>query len=134
MVSQDDMKDLFINPVTTTSIADYFFKEHEPQLTKVDWVNSNSLLIHDKGAEFWLNGLLNTFTAPLVESQTNSVSPYGTITISQSLKDLAPYVDKKDWLAANVKLIGEIGGSDWLMRLLNILETGTIVTLEHDEG
>ena len=128
------MKDLFINPVTATSIAEYFFNEHEPQITNEDWVNSNSLLIHDRGAEFWLSELLNAFTAPLVESKSNPVSPYGTITISQSLKDLAPYIDREDWLAANVKLIGEIGGSEWLWRLLNILETGTVVALEHDEG
>lgn len=55
------------------------------------------------------------------------VNPYYTINISPILSEKHdPIVDKEKWIAANTRLMKEIGQEEWLKRLLDILESGTI--------
>ncbi len=59
------------------------------------------------------------------------INPFYAINISPILSDEhEPMTTKGMWVKANLKLIDEIGKEEWLNRLLHVLETGELQTIE----
>jgi hypothetical protein len=51
------------------------------------------------------------------------VNPYYAMTISEDLTgEHPPMVTEDEWVAANRKLIDEVGADEWLRRLLRVLK------------
>lgn len=59
------------------------------------------------------------------------INPFYAINISPILSDKhEPMTTKEMWVKANLKLMDEIGKEEWLNRLLHVLETGELQTIE----
>ena len=123
---EDDTKSMFANPYYAVSFADYLFKTQDTALAKEDWVLANTKLINKIGAEDWLTELLACLTTEPSDNPTHMViNPCQAVVFSNRLQgEHEAMVDTKTWLAANVKLIKELGTEAWLWQLLEVLETG----------
>lgn len=125
-LSTDDTKDILLNPVLTIMIADHFFGEHDTTFAKEDWTKASDIQMKEKGARAWLEALLDSLTGPYDALQAGPISPYHAISFHPSLQSLEPYIERDIWLDANVKLIDELGSTEWLWRLLDVLESGKV--------
>lgn len=125
-----DVRDRLINPYYAVTFADYLFINNGTALAKEDWVLANAKLIHENGANGWLEQLLKNLIAEPTEDLTHMVmNPRQAVVFSNSLQGLhVPLIDKPTWLIANSKLMGEIGTEEWLWRLLSVLETDKIAS------
>lgn len=132
--AEDSAKATLINPFNAMSFTDYVFKQRKPALAKEDWVFTNAALIKDIGPEAWLKQLVASLTIkpskPIDNLNELVVSPHQVITVSGQLRgEHKPPIAIETWIAANVKLMTELGAEDWLWQLLNVLETGSSTTL-----
>lgn len=61
------------------------------------------------------------------------INPYYAINFEPALaEDHSPVVDRRQWIDANKRLIGELGPDEWLSRLLKVLEGSH--RHDHDEA
>ncbi len=120
-----DAKSLIINPFYTVALASHVFKKHT-EGPKEDWVAANAHLIEDMGAKVWLDELLDVLSLSRAKYDGHDIiNPTLTINISDRLQgEHPPLVKREEWIAANVKLIEELGATAWLWLLLEVLETG----------
>jgi len=126
--TEDNVRDSIINPYYSVSFAEYLFNDQELEVAKEDWVLKNSQLITEMGNTDWLEQLLLSLsTEPLDNPTYWFICPRKTVTFSDRLRgEHEPTVDIAVWVAANVKLMEELGNEKWLWQLLDVLETGGV--------
>jgi hypothetical protein len=125
----DDPKEVeeqVANPYFTIILADYLFEPHELERAKEDWVAKNAQLMSEIGPREWLKQLLDILAAKSSGKPKNPlINPYPVVTFSQKLKrNDDPRFPRKVWVGANVNAISEISPTNWLWRLLKVLEKG----------
>lgn len=54
----DEMKQLLINPIYAISIHPDLEGQHEPIISKAQWIEANLILVDEVGLEEWLERLL----------------------------------------------------------------------------
>ena len=57
MWSRDDVAGMLINPIYAISIQPDLAVEHEPLVSRKQWIRANATLIAELGAEQWLSRL-----------------------------------------------------------------------------
>jgi hypothetical protein len=57
--NQDDLKTILVNPYNVVQIDSTLAQDHELLVSKEEWVQANSKLIEEIGAEAWLRLLLD---------------------------------------------------------------------------
>ena len=126
--TEDNVRDSIINPYYAVAFDDYLFAEHKPEVAKEDWVLANFQLIKEMSSAEWLEQLLVSLSTKPLDSPTYAViCPSKTIAFSARLRgEHEPTVDISVWVAANVKLMEELGTEKWLWQLLDVLETGGV--------
>lgn len=117
---------MLINPASVVDIAGLYFASHEPMIARDDWLLLNTRLIESMSAQEWLTELLDTLSSSDEESFAMTCSPYHVIELAPELKSKKPSTDKQAWMAANVKIINELGAYQWLEELLNVLENADL--------
>ncbi len=124
--SENELIENVMNPANTITFADYLFNVNEPVGNREDWVILNAQLLGSIGAPAWLNQFLDSISlSPNNYDGHDIINPSLAVKISESLKDVAhPLISRDQWIGANAKLIGEIGGVQWLGKLLELLEKG----------
>lgn len=124
-IDENDAEKSIANPYYAVNLQDYLFESHEIRESKEDWVARNIEVIDENGTTAWLEQLLEVLTSDDKPVMQELVNPYKAIRFSERLLgDHLPTITKEAWLAANVKMIEEVGTGEWLWRLLNVLETG----------
>jgi hypothetical protein len=121
-----DAKSLIINPFPAVVFAPYLFKERELVCAKEDWVLLNAKVIEDNSPKLWLDEFLDAISMSRMKYDGHDViNPSLAIRISDDLQgDHQPIITRPLWIAANEKLMNELGVAEWLWQLLNVLETG----------
>lgn len=124
----NNVRESIINPYYCVSFAENLFNDQKIEVANEDWVQKNSQLIAEMGSTDWLERLLVSLsTGPLVNPTYWLICPRKTVVISDRLRgEHEPAVTKGVWLAANTKLIKELGTGKWLWQLLSVLETGGV--------
>lgn len=122
---ENELSRQLINPFNATVLAQHLFDDKTAS-TKEDWVVLNAKLMEDMGIGIWLRQFLEAVSLPKAEYDGHDIiNPALAVIISDSLKGVhEPLVTHDQWLAANTKLIGELGIANWLWRLLEVLEIG----------
>jgi hypothetical protein len=122
-----DARDMLLNPYCAVTFADYLFKDGYDVIVKEDWVKANTIFIQDSGKEQWLKQLLSNLTTESTNDLGKmAMNPLHAVVISKDFQgEHEPIVTEQAWLAANNKLMDELGPDAWLWALLNILETGS---------
>lgn len=112
-----------INPFYAVSLADDLFKQSMPKVDKEDWMLLNTNLIEDIGASTWLDELLEVMSRSRNEYDGHDIiNPALTVSISTGLQGAhQPIVERREWIAANIKLMEDMGTYKWLELLLSIL-------------
>jgi hypothetical protein len=126
--TEDNVRDSIINPFYAVSFADYLFQNQHIETAKEDWVLKNSQLIKEMGSPSWVEQLLVSLSTKQQDTPTYTViCPRNAVSLSTRLQgEHEPIVDSTTWVAANVKLIDELGTEKWLWQLLDVLETGGV--------
>jgi hypothetical protein len=57
--SEQTVASMIVNPFYAITIADMLCVDHQPLVTKEQWVSANKNLIKEMGAEKWLRTLLD---------------------------------------------------------------------------
>ena len=130
MAKDEHHVDFMINPVYAVAIADKFFADLKPLTDKEDWVAFNVKAIDDLGADMWLNRMLDSL-AGTGDEEPEMANPCYAVMPHRDLFRLQPAIERTVWIAANKKFISELGTSEWLWRLLDALEAGTLAA-PHD--
>jgi len=118
---------IIINPFSVITFRDELFAKHDIDGAKEDWATKNAQLIDEFGAKFWLEELLKALSVGVEPDYVRDslINPYRGIIFSKRLRGShQPIIAREIWLAANEKLIKEIGVTDWIWKLLDVLETG----------
>lgn len=126
-LTEDDLKDLLINPFYAVTLNERYFNSREPVMAKEDWVSSNAILMQELTPKVWLEEFLRILAESSLgsDSQEKIIDPYYSIAISERLAgDHPPLVDSKVWVEASLKGISGSSAGDWLWRLTKVLETG----------
>ncbi len=58
MWSKHDLAAILVNPIYAISIQPDLVVQHEPLVSREQWITANTKLIHELGAEQWLSRLL----------------------------------------------------------------------------
>lgn len=66
-MNEQETKDIFINPFYAINISPSLIAEHEPMVSKEQWVKVNTKLIDELGKEEWLKQLLSVLESGSVE-------------------------------------------------------------------
>lgn len=124
---EETVVQLLMDPFRTITIAPQFTVEHDPAMSTDDWIQANTTLIHDMGAQAWLMQLLNALEGEKVTDKR--VNPFDVVNIDHRFAEAhEPIIPKETWIGANSRLIKEeLGVKKWLRQFLEILE-GDIVT------
>lgn len=56
--SENDLKQMFVNPYYAININPKLVTEHEPMVSEETWVNANANVINEIGVQEWLRLLL----------------------------------------------------------------------------
>lgn len=128
-VSENELIENIMNPANTITFADYLFDVNEPLSSKEDWIMLNAQLLESIGASTWLNQFLDSISLSRNDYDGHDIiNPSLAVKISESLKDVAhPLISRDQWVEANTKLLGEIGNTQWLGKILDLLEDGAIL-------
>ncbi len=122
--TDNDARDTLLNPYYAVILSDHLFG-NEPTGIKEDWVAANAGLIKDLGAQTWLVNLLAALAFKPERELTEKIDPSKIVVVSEKLRGKhEPITKPEDWVAANVKLIAELGAENWLWGFLEVLETG----------
>ena len=68
-MNKQDTKELFINPYYAINISSSLATDHDPMVSKGEWVKVNTKLIADLGPEEWLTTLLRILETGTPTSQ-----------------------------------------------------------------
>lgn len=111
------------NPFYAVSLADYLFASPNPKVSKEDWVLLNANLIEDIGENTWLNEFLDAISQSHEEYDGHDIiNPTLTVPLSVRLQGAhQPLIERHEWIAANSKLMKEMGIAKWLEQLLSVL-------------
>jgi hypothetical protein len=58
-MDSEEVKKALVTPFHTVQIEEYFSEPHETLISEEEWVQANSKLIEEIGAEAWLRLLLD---------------------------------------------------------------------------
>jgi hypothetical protein len=58
-MNEQDTKEMFANPFYAVNISPSLITEHEPMVSKEQWIKVNAKLIDELGKEEWLKRLLS---------------------------------------------------------------------------
>ena len=120
----DNAKRLLANPYYAISFADSLFEPHDV-LPQEDWIVLNAKLLEDIGPKPWLAELLTVLADTSATGVHDGINPSRVVRVSKRLAGTHdPVIDLDAWVAANAKLIAEVGIPAWLELLLHILEYG----------
>ncbi len=127
--TEDNVRDSIINPFYAITFADYLFTNQKAAIAKEDWVLTNSHLVEEMGSTDWLEHLLESLSTEPLDTPTYTViCPHKTVTFSNRLRgEHEAIIDSVAWIAANAKLMKELGVEKWLWQLLDVLETGGVL-------
>lgn len=121
--SEKDILDILLNPFYAIVFKDTLFKKTDRHAAKEDWVSSNAKLIKKDGCREWLVRLLASLSGEADKNEDLKLHEY--IVFSKRLQgEHMPMITREMWLDINEKTIKEIGETDWLRELLEVLETG----------
>jgi hypothetical protein len=122
--AEDTVRNSLINPYYAISFADYLFDAEKPEMAKEDWVLANGKLLEEKDVADWLEQLLVSLSMEPLDKPV-IISPAEVVVVSKRLHgEHDPVIDSAEWIAANVKLMKELGTEAWLWRFLEVLENG----------
>lgn len=115
--------EIILNPFYAVTIRDELFSVQAPNASNEDWILLNANLIEDIGATAWLNEFLDVISQSESEYDGHDIiNPTLTISLSLGLRGThKPLVERGDWIAANTKLLEQMGAAKWLERLLKVL-------------
>jgi len=127
-LSEGDTKDMLVNPFYAIVLAEHLFEPHKPDMAQEDWVQQNDELMEKLGEKEWLERLLRLLSPKSSDDiHDKLINPYQAVLFSDRLLgDHPPLVTPELWVQANTKMIAELGYSEWLWRLLKVLETGGV--------
>ncbi len=57
-MNEQELKKVFLNPFYAIQFAPYLTSEHEPMVSKEEWIAANIKLMDELGKEEWLRQLL----------------------------------------------------------------------------
>lgn len=77
MWSKDDVASMLINPVYVVSIDPDLVGQHEAIVSKQRWIEANTKLINEIGAEEWLRRLLAILEGDYPSSPDDPTTAYG---------------------------------------------------------
>lgn len=111
------------NPFYAVDLADHLFAPPNPKVSKEDWVLLNASLIEDMGENAWLSEFLDAISQSNEEYDGHDIiNPTLTVSLSFKLKGAhQPLIERHEWIAANAKLIKDMGATKWLEQLLSVL-------------
>ncbi len=66
-LTEQDLKKIFANPFYCINISEDLTVEHEPLISKEDWVKTNVKLVEEIGVERWLHTLLDVLEGGYVQ-------------------------------------------------------------------
>ncbi|HOX41114.1 MAG TPA: hypothetical protein PK263_02890 [bacterium] len=69
-MDEQDTKDIFINPYYAITISPSLAGDHEPMVSKEEWVKVNLKLIDELGEEAWLKELLRVLESGKSDAQS----------------------------------------------------------------
>ena len=61
--TEEDVQAVLVNPIYAVTISPSLFGEHEPIVSRSQWVQANARLIEQIGAEAWLDRLLDVLAS-----------------------------------------------------------------------
>lgn len=127
--SENELIENIMNPANAITFADHLLSASEPVSNKEDWIMLNAQLLESIGASTWLNQFLDSISLSRNDYDGHDIiNPSLAVKISESLKDVAhPLISRDQWVEANTKLLGEIGNTQWLGKILDLLEDGAIL-------
>jgi len=125
--TEDNLQRIMINPFYALTVASHLTEEREPPMSEEEWVQVNALQILDRGAELWLEQLVDVLEGKATPADER-VNPYQAITIDPLFAtEHPPIIEKAMWIEVNAMQIRSMGVQGWLRQLLDVLD-GDIVT------
>ncbi len=112
-----------INPFYAVSLTDDLFKSSITKASTEDWILLNAKLIEDISESAWLSEFLDVISQSQDEYDGHDIiNPALAISLSTGLRGIhKPLVERTEWIAANAKLIEDMGAVKWLELLLRVL-------------
>jgi hypothetical protein len=75
--SKDDLAAMLINPIYAISIQPDLVVQHEPLVSREQWIKANTKLIDELGAEQWLSRLLGVLEGGNPASPEDAGAAFG---------------------------------------------------------
>jgi hypothetical protein len=75
--SKDDLAAMLINPIYAISIQPDLVVQHEPLVSRDQWIKTNTKLIDELGAEQWLSRLLEVLEGGYPASAEDAGAAFG---------------------------------------------------------
>ena len=121
--TEDEIREIILNPYYAVNLKDALFADSDPKLAKEDWVLLNAKLIEDIGVSAWLSEFLDVISQPQDEYDGHDIiNPALAVSLSSGLQGIhEPLVERSEWIAANAKLMKDMGTTQLLEQLLNVL-------------
>lgn len=112
-----------INPFYAVSLTDDLFKSSVPKVSTEDWILLNAKLVEGIGASAWLSEFLDVISQSQNEYDGHDIiNPALAVSLSAGLQGIhEPLVERREWIAANAKLIDDMNSAKWLEQLLRVL-------------
>jgi hypothetical protein len=75
-LSIDDVRRTLINPFYAISIDPMLCNEHEPLITKEEWIKAQKINIEEDGIDLWLETLLEVLEGEYPRNEDNIILGY----------------------------------------------------------
>lgn len=118
-----DLLKVAANPYYAIDFSPHVFKKYSELGSSEDWVLVNTSTMEEIGSRVWLEEFLDFMSLSRAKYDGHDiVNPTFVINISDSFAGKHEALVSRDiWIQVNEKLIGEIGISAWLWKLLETL-------------
>ncbi len=70
-MTEEDLKNIFVNPYYAITIAPALTGEHEPMVSEQQWISANLKVMEEIGQEAWLKRLLEVLKGNFVAAPSD---------------------------------------------------------------